>query len=152
MQLLVLPRGTNAEALFSTGARLGSKGELIFSGFQAIEIPLSTSLLLHNKGDEYTQHTLTSALTLLSGDMAAARSSLPNPKNSIPTSRQVDWVTSHLRREQDQKTKHSLKQEKHVHFEQPEKKRSKSSKSSRKEKKRHEDEGMKDRRVSKIKS
>ncbi|EFO62102.1 Hypothetical protein GLP15_1938 [Giardia lamblia P15] len=169
MQLLILPRGTNAEELFSAGAKLGSNGELIFSGFQTTEIPLSTSLLVHNKEDEYAQHTLTSALTLFSGNIAAARSSLPNPKNSIPTSRQVDWVTSYLRREQNPKEQSSLKQEKHVHFEQPERTSSKKdrgkasdstsdlqsdkkrSKSSHKEKKRHEGEDMKDRKVNKVK-
>lgn len=122
MQLLVLPRGTNAEELFAAGAKIDSKGKLIFTGFQAAEIPLSTSLLMYDTEDKYTQHTLTSALTLLSSDMITTENSLPNPKNSLPTSRCNDWVTSHLRGDYNPDIASSTKKkEKRVHFERADK-------------------------------
>lgn len=118
MQLLILPRGTNAEELFAAGAKVDSNGKLVLSGFQTAEIPLTTSVLMHAENEKYIQYKLTSALTLLPGDTTAAENDLPNSKNSLPTSRSSNWVTAYLRGDI---TPSTLKREKHVHFEETDK-------------------------------
>ncbi len=161
MQLLILPRGTNAEELFSAGAKLDDKGKLTFSGFQTTEIPFSTSLLVHDKGDKYTQHTLATVLTLFSGDKMA-QDSLPNCKNSLPTSRRSSWITSYLSKTQNQ-GQPAPKQEKHTHSRKVDKESKKKHKakasssvseptSSHKEDKHHTSEDVNDRKIKKVKS
>ena len=154
MQLLILPRGTNAEELFSAGAKLDDKGKLTFSGFQTTEIPFSTSLLVHDKGDKYTQHTLATVLTLFSGDTMA--------QNNLPTSRRSNWITSYLSKTQNQ-GQPAPKQEKHTHSRKVDKESKKKHKakasssvseptSSHKEDKHHTNEDVNDRKIKKVKS